>query len=328
MGIKADITNLYTEGYKTIMEVRDAMPSKRYEVFAKKTANKGDGDKITQICLPGLLEEKLNDLDNYNFTSTTQGYTSQVKFREFHKALAIGRLAETDTIQLAGLIKPLVAAVATKDEQTQENVAAAVFNYGGVVAGHSTFDSSFTGNAATYANLPYDGICLFNLAGNPRKIYAQKNSTGTYYNAFAGSLTLANLDTAYDLATKTNAVDEVGDKAANPVDTLLTETGTPARTAIKLLESELEPGSQKNDVNAYKFLSVLKPLAWDHLDDSQAFYVGKAKSPKFQFVTRESPLITYFVDNKNGSHCATYVNRYGTWLQDFRVWTKIGGTLA
>jgi len=328
MSLRADIKALYTEGYKANFEMVKQLKPKRFEVFSKATATKGDGNKETQIILPGRLEERTNEFDNFNFTSTVQGYTLQVKYREFYKGLVLSRLAEEDTIQLQGLMKKLVSECTKKDDQTQESFAASVFNKGGVVAGDSVFNASFTDNTWAPGNLPYDSVCLFNLTGNPRKIYSQINSTGTYYNAFAGSLTLANLDIAYDLATKTNAVDERGDEVDNEVDTLLTETGTDSRTAIKLLSSELEPGSQKNDINAYKFLDVLKPMSWRHLSDSGAAYVGKAKSEKFQFVTRETPQITYFVDNRNGSHCATYINRYGVWIKDWRVWVKIGGTLA
>lgn len=314
------------DGYVAYFEKYKQLKPVYSEVYQVVTDTVGDGKKETQLIGIGDLEQRTTENAEINFKSPSQGYCPQVAYNEYTDGVAWSKRMEQDAVKIKALSKKYCSMWAEADVRKRETIAATVFNDGGNTAGSTVFDANFTDNAQNYtAHMIYDSKPMFNLTGNARKLFSQ--STGTYYNAVTGlTLTPANFETLYNLATVTNAVNERGQKISFPVDTLLVEQGASFFLAKRILESEQIANSQNNDINPYK--GIVSPLAWRYLSDSGAFYVGKRQHEDFQFIVNQAPEIRYFRDERTLEYCASYNTQFGIFVKNFRVWTRGGGTYA
>lgn len=327
-GVKLDVKSLFSKaGYIAFFENYKNIPTTYDKVYKKvEISNGGDGDKETMLLGLGNLEERTDENAMLNFKSPVQAWVPQVKYREFTGAFAISKATQQNSIKIKDLAKRYGSSWAQGSIIAKEELGASVFNNGGNTAGHSVFDADFTDNAQNYtAHMIYDSKPLFNLTGNARKLFSQV--TGIYYNAVISlSVCKADFETLYTLASVTNAVDERGNKVDLGINTLLTEEGANARLAFQLLESDMLPGSQMNDKNPYK--GIVKPLAWRYLDDSGAFYVGKAQSDDFQFRVNQQPEIRYFRDEMTLGYKGSFNEEFGIFIKNWRTWARGGGTYA
>lgn len=329
-GLRADqvalyVKDMYKAEYDSEKEV-DPVHPKVYKVVSKGIT--GAGHKETQLLGAGDLEEHTVEGQDINFKSPKQGWTTLAKYTTFSDGITLTKEAVADTVKLGDLLKALANSWGESLRVLKETKAAVPFNDGGDLLGATIFDGSHTGNADASGNLLYDSKPLFNLVGNARTT----KGGGTYYNSVASiTLTPDDFSTVYHLHTATNNRNELDRVVGNPADTLLTRTGEQFDLAKRILESELKPFGQLNDINVNK--SRVSPLAWDYLSDGttyKAFYVGKAQHPKFQWHDRQSPEIDFFRDQTNRGYKASIDTRFGPFfgVGSWRAWTRGGGTSA
>ena len=106
------------------------------------------------------------------------------------------------------------------------------------------FDGSFPNNVDPNPTLIYDALPFFDTA------HTISGGSSTYANHVVSSaLSAANLQTALIEMTKTNAVNERGERIMIRPDVLMVPPGL-EYTARVILQSGLLPGSANNDINA------------------------------------------------------------------------------
>ncbi len=322
-GVRLDNPAIYAKDmYKAAFEVMDEADTMHDKIFKVVSGVKGGGDKNTQLLGLGDLERHTVEGQDINFESPAQGWSYYVKYWTFSGGLSLTFEAVQDTMKLGNFLKELAATWQESSIYSKETFTARVFNHGGDLLGDWIFNGTWLDNTDPSGNLMFDSIPLFNLTGNKRST----KGGGTYYNSVTGlTLTPANFETVYILATATNNTNELDRPTKNKVDTLLTAPGADVLMARRILESEKLPGSQANDLNPYYKLA--DPMQWDHLTDS-AFYIGKRQHKDFQFHDRQKPLIDFFEDKTNKGYKASFVERYGVMLKTFRAWHRGGGSAA
>lgn len=331
-GVRADQVNVYLKDmYRVAYDVREEKEPKYPLIYDVRSGEEVYGAGVKEIQLLGADELDLEETEgsDINFVSPVQGWTFFGKYLTYKKGVKFSYQSIEDDVKLGNLLKSYAATWADRDIVARETLAASVFNNGGALLGNSVFDGSWVGNAATYANLPYDGKPFFNLTGNTR---TSKGGT-TYFNAIASSaITPANFETLYNLITATNNRDEQDVIRANPVDTVVTRTGTDAFAMERILNTSRGlPGGQLNDLNPYMGLIDMH-IAWDYMTDSSGgiggWAIGKRQDPGLQFHVRQEPVFDYFVDPRNKNYMASVIVRFGVFIKDFRKWGKAAGTYA
>jgi len=321
-GLRQDQIALYTKDmYKAEREGREQIPTVYDKIFKIVSGVKGPGDKNTQILGAGALVRHTVEGQDVNFKTPIQGWEYLVKYHTYSDGIALTKEAVEDTVKLGNLLKDLANTWGISVRVEKESMAARVFNEGGTLSGDWVFNGTHTNNTDSSGDLMYDSAPQFNLSNNTR---ATKNG-GTYYTSIAGlTLTPAHFETVYNLHTTTNNRDERDRVVSNPADTILVEPGSNFFLAERIVDTGRGlPFSDLNDKNPY--YKMLKPLAWDYLDDS-AFYIGKAQSPAWQFHQRQKPEIRMFRDEKNLGYKASINLRQGILLKDFRIWSRGGGS--
>lgn len=324
-GIRADQVALYMQDmYAAERESYKEMPTMHDQVFKVVNVNKGAGDKISQILGAGDLTRHTVEGQDINYKSPVQGWEFLTKYWTYSDGLALSKEAIDDTTKLGNLLRELASTWGTSERVEKETLGARVFNQGGVSGGDWVFNGSHTGNTDSSGDYLYDSKELFTLTGDTRST----KGGGTYYNGVSGlSLTPANFETLYNLATSTNNRDERDRVVRNPVDTLLVEPGAEMFKARRIIETDKGmPFGQLNDKNVYE--GIVTPMAWDYLDDSSAFYVGKRQSKDFQFRIRQRAEIRFFRDENNLGYKASINLRMGILIKNWRTWHKGGGTIT
>lgn len=324
-GLRADQVALYLQDmYAAEREAYEEMPTVHDKVLKVVNVNKAAGDKITQILGAGNLQRHTVEGQDINYKSPVQGWEFLVKYFTYSDGIALSKEGVEDTTKLGNLLNELAATWGTSERVEKETLGSTVFNRGGDLLGEYVFNGTHTGNTDSSGDLLYDSAPLFNLTGNTRST----KGGGTYYNAVSGlTLTPANFETLYNLATSTNNRDERDRVVKNPVDTLLVEPGAEYFKARRIIETDKGmPSSQLNDKNVYE--GIVMPMAWDYLDDSSAFYVGKRQSKDFQFRIRQKAEIRFFRDENNLGYKTSINLRMGILIKNWRTWHKGGGSYS
>ena len=324
-GLRADQLALYMQDmYAAERESYAEMPTVHDQIFKVENVDKGAGDKITQILGAGDLTRHEVEGQGVNYKSPVQGWEFLTKYWTYSDGLALTKEAVEDTVKLGNLLKELASTWGTSERVQKETLGSTVFNHGGDLTGEWVFNGTHTGNSDSSGDLLYDSAPLFNLTGNTRST----KGGGTYYNSVASlSLTPANFETIYNLATATNNRDERDRVVRNPADTLLVNAGAEYFKAIRITDTSRGlPTSQQNDMNPY--YKLVDPVAWDYLDDSSAFYVGKRQSKDFQFRIRQKAEIRFFRDEDSLGYKASINLRMGILIKNWRVWHRGGGSAA
>lgn len=169
---------------------------------------------------------------------------------EVGRGYAITRKAIDDNIYKTQF-KPTALGLSKAFNQFKERQAAAIFN-----------------NATTYdTNLGGDGVALLSTS-HPYDGGVWGNRPSVDLDLNEGSL----LDGM--TAVRQNFVDEAGLKIYARAETLVVPLQL-EKVAIRLLKSELRPGTANNDVNAIQSLSggITKFIAWDYLTNQRAWYL-------------------------------------------------------
>ena len=320
--LTGDQIALYTKDmYEAARESYVEEPVMYSEIYYQpKSRIYGGGDKKTQILGAGELDEHTTEDQDIQFESPVQGWQFYVKYKTFSKGVSFSKNAVEDTVKLGNMLKDYADTWGRSVRVTKETFAARPFNRGGYTDGDDVFNGTWGNETDPQGDLAYDGFPLFNLTGNARST----KGGGTYYNAIATlSLTPANFETLYNLATATNNTDERDRKIANRVDTLLTEEGADHFMAKRILKTtEGLPGGQLNDLNVYA--DIVQPKKWAYLT-SGAWFIGKAQHPDFQWHERQKPEIRFFRREENRGYRATIDCRWGILIKNWRVWHQANG---
>lgn len=325
-GLRADQVALYLKDmYKAEHESYIAEPTMYDKIYKVMQGNQvsGAGDKNTQILGAGDLRRHASENQDIVYKSPVQGWQFFVRYWTYSDGLALAKEAVEDTQKLGNLLKDLASTWGVSVRIIKETFAARPFNVGGATSGDAILNGSHTGNVAPYGNLAYDNAPLFNLVGNTRKT----KGGGTYYNAISGNaLNPQNFETLYNLMTATNNRDERDRIVSMTPDTLLTQPGSDAFLAERIVDSSVGyPNSQLNDKNPY--YKIVTPMVWQYLNDS-AWYLGKRGDKDWQFHERQNSEIRFFRDEMNLSYKASVNIRIGVFIKNWRTWHKSNGTYS
>lgn len=331
-GLRGDQVEAYRKDmYRFEREGNKEVPVMYPNIFQVVSGEKvkGAGNKETQQLSAGPLTRHTVEGQNINFKSPVQGWTTYVKYHTYSDGLTFSPEAIEDTIKLGNMLNDLAKTWGQEVRVAKETIASRVFNEGGNLLGDWVFNGSYTGEAQTSGDLPYDSKPFFNLTGNARTT----KGGGTYYNSVAaayaaGAILPSHFETLYNLMTATNNRDEQDRVISNKPDTALSKPGADHFCLQRILTSENLANSQLNDKNPY--IGLIKNVYdWDYLDEA-AIYVGKAKHEALQFHERKAPEIRFFRHEDTGGYKASIRTRFGVYLRFgvWRVWARGGGTSA
>lgn len=250
-----------------------------------------------------------------------EGYTVYGKNRMFGDSykITLQMVEDTPPEKIGNITQSISKTWGDGIVATKETFAAKFFNYGGYTAGHDVFNNTITGvQDDPTGDLGYDGKPFFALSGNnhPAK------SGSTYYNSLALALSSTNLQTAYNIMAVTNAYNERGEKIEIMPDVLLIPPDL-RFTAKTILESDNVVSSANNDINVTK--GIVTPVEWHYLTDTNAWFLGKAKSG-LTWMERKQPVIDVYQNDMNKNYYVTIHARWGAYMDNWRFW--VGSQLS
>jgi len=157
-------------------------------------------------------------------------------------------------------------------ETTKEKYAIGLINEGAFTAGSNYYNNNIPGiTPTTYGNTVYDGLPLFNLAGNLRT-----NKSGSTFYTHIGDLplTIDNLKTGDILLKATNAYREDNQPFNNDLDNFIMTNHSLDNTVDQIINSTLIPGNNNNDKNP--LYNRYKPISNPYMTPStaQAWVIG------------------------------------------------------
>ena len=251
-----------------------------------------------------------------SYQNAMEGFTVQGKNETFAAGIefTMEQVMDMSPQKIANMVTAFASGYTEKYIHSKEDYYSNIFNYGGYTSGNAIFNGSVPGNTDASGDLCYDGEPFFNLSDNKRPVHP--SGTDTYYNAVVLDLTEANLQTAYNLMTVTNAVDARGDKISLKPDTLLVHPSLRWQ-ADKLMTNQLQVGSAQNDKNTVQ--SMFRVLEWRFLDTSTFWAIGKAKNG-IKAYNRMPLTFDFFRDEDTKGYKANVVARWGVEVNDWRYW--------
>ena len=320
--------------YKAQFDFSKEAKPVRAEIFTIEKKTVGEGDKFTQLLGTNGVTRRTTENQTIDYNAVEEGHTSRGKLHVHHDGIVFSFETAKFSVKFQNIVKSFAKTWSEDLEDKKEQMAADVFNKGGNLTGYYVFDGSYIGETAAYANLPYDGVPLFNLTGNSRTT----KGGGTYYNSVAGlSLDATNYETILELVADTNAVTELDRPARFSPDTILTKSVSDYNAALRILVSSGLSGVDLNDVNPHNqntqyALFNMRPILWrQYLNDtSNPFYVGKRQDPTWVFMEDKTPEFNFFRDMDNGGYKANMLACFGVHLKPgapFR-WARGGGSSA
>jgi len=308
-GLKKDMYVYGMEKYDSIPTVYD----KIFEVMSSSTAY----EKETDVSGMGGLSEK-KESEKIIFSSAMEGFTIVSKNRTFADGIEVSMEAQMDMPpeKIGDLIRTLAASWAEGYAFGKEEYAARFFNEGGFTAGSDVFNGTITGTVDDASgDFAYDSKPFFNLSGNTRPL--RKNGAGVKYNGLALSLTVPNMQTAYNLMTNTNNRNMRNQRIALKPNILLIPP-TLRFTAKTVLQSEKLPGTVNNDINPVS--GLLDPLEWQYLTNDSAWFMGVMKKG-LKWHDRMPLTFDFWRDPETKGYKASVVARYGAKVTNWRYWT-------
>lgn len=318
-----EFTNLMQQDmYAYYLERYDTFSPVYKQIFDVRTS-KAAFEKTTTAIGMGRLTRRPEG-QAIPFSSPLEGYTVLISARTYSDGLKLSMEFEEDTPKekLADAIRDIARTWADTVIATKEEIAAQIFNYGGLTAGHEIFNNSVAGEVDPTGNLCYDGKPFFNLSGNNRP--AKAHST-TYYNGLSLALTADNLQTAYNLMTATNNRNERGEIISIYPDVLLIPPQLKF-TAKSILESDLLiTGANSTMPNRNVVAGLVTPIEWQYLTDPDAWFLG-VKKKGIVFYERREPVVDFYQDEETRAYMATVDLRFGVGVENWRYW--VGSNFA
>ncbi len=285
----------------------------QYENLFKIEKSTAAYEKSTSIIGEGVLEETIEGQDA-PVREVKEGWTTLGKNRSFKERFIITKENQDDLQKVKNILKKKAHGWGNMWETTKDELAAKVFNYGSLAAGHAIFNNAIPNVVSdSTGNKIYDGYPLFNLSGNARTTKAGN----TYYNhGGALELTAANFKTLYNLMAVTNAYNEDGERISLKPDTLLIPPSLHF-TADVIINSTLVPGSANNDRNSLK--GIVDIVEWAKLSDSDGWFLG-VRGKGIVFQKRMGIEIDFFEDKRSKNWEATCMGRAGVRIDNWRFW--------
>ena len=252
--------------------------------------------------------------------SATEGYQVFVSFKKLSEKMVIPEeLWKSGNAQaeITRMVQSRASGWFRGFAQKKERLAANVFNKGGYTAGHRpTFDNSYPGHVDPNGGLIYDGKPFFALSGNGHPLYLARSTVK--HNALALSLSSSNLGTLRTLVKSTNAVNEVGEFVGGNEPNRLLVPAALEDTARAIVESVQLAGTAQNDINVNR--GRFGVIAWEFLDDSDAWFVGRAQAG-IRVYDSGDPVVTVSPpDPSNGNVTVRCVSYFGAGVDNFRPW--------
>jgi len=243
------IKDLLIPGLMEVTGQYKDLPNYYGKVFSKRTS-KLQVERSVQTRYVGLPELKTEGGSTHFDNSAGQRYVYNMEPVEVGLGYAITRKAIDDNLYKSDF-KPTALGLVKAFNQYWEREAASIFNTA------TTYDTQIGGDgkAMCATDHPYDG-----------GTWANRPSTDTDLNE--GSL----LDGM--TGVRRDFVDEAGLKIYARAERLIVPLEL-EKVAIRLLKSELRPGTANNDVNAVRSLSggLSEYIAWDYLTNTRAWFL-------------------------------------------------------
>jgi hypothetical protein len=311
----AFLKGMVKDAYKYFFEKYEAVPTVYDQLFAIEDSNAAYEQYTTAIG-PQKLTKTVEGVATPR-QSASEGFTVYIANYDYPAELAISNDAIDDHQKVDNYLKAWAEGLGEIVRNKQESEHANLFNYGGITAGHATFDNSIPGILTpSYGNYAYDAKPLFNLTGNERTA----KHGGTYYNGVA-SLTLdgTGLQTLMKLISVTNAYNEAGLEIQIMPNVLLCQYGSDTfYAAQRLLQSIADVNAIQSGVkNVWQ--GALRLVGWRFLTDSDAWFIGVAKQG-LQSLARMSPKIDYYEDRPIRAQVVRMQSRFGRAPTNFRFW--------
>lgn len=238
-----------------------------------------------------------------------ESYTIVCKNRSFGRVVRFSYESVEDSKKISNLVTETVGTWARQIPITKDKFYVKFFNYG--TGANAVFNNTITGVVTdSSGNYIYDGKAFF-ATDHPDKV----GNTYSNYSA-SNALSYDNLQTVYTTYTTTNNRDERGDIIDMIPDVLLIPPALKF-TAAAILESTLIPGSMDNDTNVLK--SILTPLEWPRLSDSDCWFVGKLKMG-LMATDREDVTLDFWQDELSKDYFASIFTRFGGTVTQWRAW--------
>lgn len=307
---RSDFTEaMKKEMYPWYFESYDETPTVYESLFDIQQSNDAYEKFTSAIGLGDLLEKP--EGEDLLADSPMESYTIVCKNRTFGRQVRFSYESVKDTQKVADLLKTTVGTWGQSTARTKDKWYVQLFNYGAYTAGHSVFNNTITGVIDdSSGNFIYDGKPFFS-SDHPDKV------GNTYANATASnSLTHTNLKTIYTTYTSTNNRDERGQIVTITPDTLLIPPAL-LFTAKVILANTAIPGSTDNDVNV--LANLVNPIVWPRLTDTDAWFLGKAKSG-LMGTNRQEAIMDAYQDETNKDFYATILLRWGGCVTNWRYW--------
>jgi hypothetical protein len=315
-GLKKESYGYYFEKYQKGEEY--------FSKIADEMTTDAAYEKGTVLTGPGVLDRKPYGKD-YTVIGLAEAFTWYCGMKEFGNLLPIEGSTLEDIKRRAGdLLKTWASEWGTAAKNTNEQMVADVFNYGGYTAGHAlTFDQSLSGGVLTdpsgagvYTGTAASVKPFITLVGNE---WTDPNGS-TYYNGLSLTPSATNFKTAWQLIRRTNAKTESGAVAVVIPDLLLCANSTDELLWKTILESELEAGTTNNDKNVIKGLVsniVANPFLTDAFATAQAWALMQAKKSVCLY-HRIEPEITFFEDQKSNTFYGRIRMRKGVTVKNVK----------
>ena len=326
----AVVRSQFTEGLKADMyaygfEAYDSLAPVHEQVFEVVGSSKAYEQSTSVIRGNNLVEKK--EFEPIIYANPLEGYTVYGINRTFADGVEFSMEMVEDMPQekIANLVLDYARGWGLETIRKKEEFAAGFFNHGFKTAGHDTFKANITGVTPSDAPtaLCYDGKPFFNLSNNLRSLYP--GGSASYYNGFSSSLlSESNLQTIYLHMVSTNNIDGQGKKIGLQPDILLIPSALRFTTKT-LLESERVVGSGNNDINTVQ--NLLRPVEWQYLTDSDAYFLGKAKNG-IKFHNRKPLTFDFYQDEDTKTYKANVVVRWGAHVYDWRFWAGANGATS
>ena len=299
--MRDDLYGVFWENYPQV-------PSKWEELFETVSSESAYEQFTSAVGLGELLEKP--EGTSIQADEPMESYTIVVKNRTFARMVGFSYESVQDA-KKGSLMGNAVASWARQVPITKEKFYAKFFNKGAYTAGHSVFNNTITGVITDASGaLGYDDKAFFD-TDHPDKV-------GNTYSNFEASNTLTadHLKTSYLKYTNTNNRDERGDIFENTPDVLLLPSGLKF-TAQEILNTTLIPDSMDNTTNVLN--SIVSPLEWAYLDDSDSWFLGKKKMG-LMATDRETVSIDVFRDDITEDYYTKILCRFGGGMTNWRYW--------
>lgn len=300
--MKKDLYGYFWENY-------DETPP-RYEDIFEVVQSDAAYEKFTSAIGLGDLLEKPEGED-LQTEKPMESYTIIVKNRTFGRKTQLTYETVQDSKKIDNLLAATVGTWGKSLPRTKDKFYAKFFNYGAYDAGHDVFNNTITGviSDSTTTSI-YDSKVFFD-TDHPDLV-------GNTYSNFQSShsLTHANLKTDYTTFVSTNAKDERGENIELMPDTLLIPPALKF-TAQVILNTTTLPGSMDNDINVLS--SIVAPLEWAHLTDTDAWFLG-CKKKGLIATDRQDVQIDFWRDETTLDYYSSIFTRYGGAVTNWRYW--------